>query len=89
MQRLKPAGFFHMIVGFAEGLSRIHSASLSVPRNPSSPPTAEPIVADYNRALGGEEKYHKFEMRVTKAVHAAEAWERPFITRHDADDFFC
>ena len=89
MRRLKPAGIFlTMNVGFAAGWTHIPPASASVPQDFPSPPTAEPIVADYDRTLGSEEKYHKFETRVTKAVvHAAEAGRQPFVERHDSDSF--
>jgi len=69
MRRLKPAGIFLAInVGLAAGLAGISSAFPSAPQNSSSPPTAEQIVANYNRALGGEETYHKFKTRVMKAI---------------------
>src|SRR5512143_1018246 len=69
MRRLKSAGIFlAILVGLAAGLTGLSSAFPSAPQNSSSPPTAEQIVANYNRALGGEETYHKFKTRVMKAL---------------------
>jgi hypothetical protein len=69
MRRLKPAGIL-LAIGFclAAGFVRIPWAFPSSAQNSTPPPTVEQIIANYNRALGGEETYHKFKTRIMKAV---------------------
>jgi hypothetical protein len=77
MRRLRPAGLFIAIaVGLIPGIPRDSSALPAAPQIAPSQPTVEQILANYNRALGGEETYHKLKTRVMKGViHMAGSGE--------------
>jgi zinc protease len=86
MRRPRPFSLLAAIaVGLIPGLPCLSPARLVPPQAPSSPPTVEQILANYNRALGGEENYHKLKTRVMKAViHTAGSGEAGSIEAYQA-----